>query len=77
MDAFHDDPLTGLQALVNEPLIALPTGRLNRPHLDLVVLTDNEDHRTLGPLLDRPLRHQNRRRFGVPFDADSHELSRK
>ena len=72
--AVDDDPLAGLQALVDEPVVALPVADFDDPLLDLFVLADHPDEVALGTLLHGALRHQDGVGTQGTEHAHAHEL---
>ena len=72
------NPLTtavaGFDALIDEPLIALPDRGLNRPHLDVFVGPHDVNKRALRTLEHGALRDQHDIGFSVSFKFHFHEL---
>ena len=77
MQTLHNDAVTGLQPLLDDPLIALPARRLHLPHFNLVFSPDDKHDGPPRALLHGPLRHQNRAGLECALKPNPHELSRQ
>src|SRR5574338_898533 len=73
--AIHHDLLARLEALENEPVVAVPIAHLHHPLFGLAVL-DHPYIVALGALQHRPLRHQDGAGAGRALDQHPHELPR-
>ena len=71
-----DDPVAGREALVDEPLVPVPASGHDGAELGLLVRGHHPDEAPLGPLLDGPLRHEDRLRPDGPEDAGPNVLVR-
>ncbi len=62
-DPVDHHQVASLEALVDEPLILVPAASLHRPQRRFLLGIYHPDKSPLGPLHDRPLRHQYRLRL--------------
>src|SRR6185312_12056786 len=72
--AVDDHRVAVLEALVDEPVVAVPVADVDRPHRGLAVLAEQPHEVALGTLLDGALRHQDRVRPQRALQVHAHVL---
>ncbi len=76
MKTVNGDAFPWMKSLLDQPFISMPSAGLDGAKLYFVIFIDDVYKRSRGPLLNRPLRDEDRMSSNVALDADFDELPR-